>query len=399
MVKLEERTRYQSDGGVLVARRVYYRELGSWAKREKAFLPADAESVFRDSLEGDRLEDFIASTPPGSDAQTSWRLCLEYAVGATGSLLEHPVYVSLEAPTQAGPWHLLRNMGSKRLRQVKLEIAEVLTLRPLFANLSQQLAVQHEELRGPLPSRTPTPNLECTGTDIAEIVPVPEPYRQRVRCRGYTVWVNILGLIPGVYFFGGGGLVAGGVYLAVEKAMPLGWVAVAAGAAGVLWGGYTGLYCLCVPENRWINRRLRQEIGQRPDPLVDGRDPEAMYVTLTPRESFAKIQLTMASDLLLLKIDDSAGLMLMEGDSDRYTIPAGAITLCEPECFFHAIDAQHQNQLWMVRLVVNAEEGPRELLFSVDQTRWIPMTNKGRRRAAEAVCQQISNLQGVGSDS
>ena len=102
----------------------------------------------------------------------------------------------------------------------------------------------------------------------------------------------------------------------------------------------------------------------------------------------------MSSDLLLMKIDEAARRVLMEGDCDRYCIPAGAVALCEPECFYHAIDAQHQNQLWMVRLVVNVEEGQRELLLSVDETRWTPMTNAGRRRQAEAVCGRIKGLRG-----
>ena len=97
----------------------------------------------------------------------------------------------------------------------------------------------------------------------------------------------------------------------------------------------------------------------------------------------------------LLKIDEGAKQVLMEGDSDRYRIPSGAIALCEAECFYHAIDAPHQNQLWMVRLSVNVEEGQRELLLSVDQTRWSPMSNAGRRRAAEAVCLRINALRGV----
>lgn len=376
------------------ARRVYYLELGRWAKREKMLLRPETEQAFRDALEGDRLADFVATTTPGSDAQTCPGLLLEYATPNSGSLLEYPVYVSLEAPPRTRGWHLFRKGRGTRLRQVKLEIAEVLTLRPLFAGLTQTLAEQHEELRGQSPTVAPAASPETAAGELAQIAPVPEPYCRRVHCKGYAIWVNLIALTPGVYFFGGGGLLAGGLYLAVEKSMPLGWLAVVVGVAGVVWGGYTGLYCLCVAENRWINRRLRREIGRRPAPLVEGRDPEAMYVSLIPRQNFAKVQLAMSSDLLLMKIDEAARRVLMEGDCDRYCIPAGAVALCEPECFYHAIDAQHQNQLWMVRLVVNVEEGQRELLLSVDETRWTPMTNAGRRRQAEAVCGRIKGLRG-----
>src|SRR5262249_56557776 len=117
-----------------------------------------------------------------------------------------------------------------------------------------------------------------------------------------------------------------------------------------------------------------------------------VYVSIIPRESFVKVKLTMASDLLLLKLDERRRLLLMEGDCDRYRIPAGAISVCEPQCFFHPLDAQHQNQLWMVRLVVCVEQGLQELLLSVCATGWSPITNARRRSIAEAMCQRIHRL-------
>ncbi len=265
-------------------------------------------------------------------------------------------------------------------------------MRPLFPKLSQLLASQHAELTDLPHGVTPAPAVEATVTDVARITPVLEPYRQRVRSKGYALWVNLIGLTTGIYFFGGGGLAALGVWLATEKGLPLAWAAVVVGALGFLWGGYVGLYCPSVPENRWINRRLRREIGQRPDTTVDPRDSQARYVSLIPRESFSKIQWTMASDLLLLKIDPRGRRLVLEGDCDRYLIPAGSISLCQPECFFHPIDKQNRNELWMARLMVRVEEGMRELLLSVDHIGWTPMTNAGRRKTAEAFCQEVNSL-------
>jgi hypothetical protein len=104
--------------------------------------------------------------------------------------------------------------------------------------------------------------------------------------------------------------------------------------------------------------------------------------------------MTMSSDLLLLKFDRAKRQLLMEGDSDRYRIPGGAITVCEPQCFFHPIDGQHRNQLWMIRLMVKTESDLRELLLSVGHTRWTPMTNARRRQTAETLCRQIDKLRG-----
>jgi hypothetical protein len=280
------------------------------------------------------------------------------------------------------------------LRQVKLEVSEVLALRPLFPSLTRLLAAQHAELRDLPLGVAPPAGTEAPTGEVAQVTPVPEPYRQRVRSKGYALGVNLVGLTPGLYFFGGGGLVAGGIWLATEKSMPLGWAAVVAGAVGVVWGAYTGLYCLCVSENRWIDRRLRREIALRPDPLVDPRDPDSLYVSLIPRESFAKVQLTMSSDLLLMRIDERGRRLVMEGDCDRYRIPGGAIAACEPQCFFHPIDAQHRNELWMIRLMIRVEGGLRELLLSYDTTQYTPKTNARRRRTAEDLCGRINALRG-----
>ena len=68
---------------------------------------------------------------------------------------------------------------------------------------------------------------------------------------------------------------------------------------------------------------LEEIEGQRADAWVDPADTEAMYVSIIPREHFSQIKLTMASDLLLLKVDKKGRRLLMEGDSDRYRIPPG----------------------------------------------------------------------------
>lgn len=373
------------------ARHAYCPELRQWMRREKALLPAEHCGAFPEALESGRLGDFVANAPPAGDPQAACRFIVEYTVPSGGSPFDYPIYASLHAPPGTRPWHLLRNMRRTSLRQVRLEPVEVLELQPLFPKLAAMLSSRHPELSS-LPPAVAAPTPEVPASEVAQITPVPEPFRRRVRRRGYALQVNLIGLAPGVLFFGGFGLVAGGIWLATEKSLPLGWAAVAAGVVGLLLGGYTGLYCLCVFENRWINRRLRYEIAQRPDALVDSRDPEGMYVSLIPRESFAEVRLTMSSDLLLLKIDDRGGRLVMEGDSDRYRIPAGAISICEPQCFFHPIDTQHQNQLWMVRLVVRVEDGSRELLLSVGATRWSPVTNARRRQMAEAMCLRINKF-------
>jgi hypothetical protein len=377
------------------ARRAYSPELGRWMRRETALLPANAGDGFRAALENDHLAEFVTNTSAGGDAQTSCRLTLEYAAPVDDLVFRYPVYASLARPSAIRPWHLLRDQArAMLLRQVELEPSEVLALRPLFPKLTQILVMQHPELRDLPPEGLPARPVNVPVRGVAEITPVPEPYRQWVRAPGYALRVNLRGAIPLVYILGGGGLLALGVWRAVEGSVALGCAVAAVGAAGLAWGLYAALYCMTVYENRWIERCLRREIGQRPDSLVDSACPDSVYVSLIPRESFVKMRWTMSSDLMLVRIDERGRQVIMEGDSDRYRVPSEAISVCEPQCFFHPVDIHHQNELWMVRLVVAVEQGLRELLLSIGHTHWTPMTNNRRRLTAEQMCQRINGLRG-----
>ncbi|MCI0381338.1 MAG: hypothetical protein L0215_27455 [Gemmataceae bacterium] len=387
------------------ARRAYCPKLGQWMRQDVALLPAHRGPELRDAIEDGRLSEFLAGITPASDAQLSARLILEYADDSPRSseeesaILHYPIYLSVEDFPAERPWYRPRRLRNTLIRQVELETAEVLALRPLFPELARRLATTHAELVAELaevqPPAIPPALLEDDpGVSVADIRPVPEPFRQRVRGPGYSLRVNLRGAIPLVYFLGGAGLIALGYWLVTNGSLALGWTPILVGAGCFLWGAYTAIFCLGVYENRWIERRLRQEIEERVDHLVGARDPESIFVSHIPRESFAKVKWTMSADLLLLKVDEKRCRLLMEGDCDRYRIPAGAISVCEPQCFFHPADPQHSNELWVVRLVLRIPEGTRELLLSVGHTNFTPMTNARRRSIVEELCDQIDEVRG-----
>jgi hypothetical protein len=66
---------------------------------------------------------------------------------------------------------------------------------------------------------------------------------------------------------------------------------------------------------------------------VDPDGPEAIFVEMVPRRHWARANrmLETAGDLGFLRIDAGRGLLLFEGDRERYQIPAGAILGCEVE--------------------------------------------------------------------
>lgn len=373
------------------SRRAYCLELGSWMMREVALLPGYFGPSFVKALQNGKLAEFVAATPPGKSAQTAGRLVLEYAGRTQTSVSEYPIYVSVEDfATDALPNRWRFRLTT--LRQVKLEPDEVLDLRPLFPKLTRMLELQHPEIRD-LPSKVAVlPGSEKQADEIADIVPVPEPYRQRVRSSDYSFRLIMRGIIPLLWLFGGIAVAATGYYFSDNGSGPLPALGIVIGLLGAGWGLYVTLACPGVYECRYVNRELRHEIALRAEPWVDPADSESRYVFIVPRERFSRVALTLASDLLLLKIDKPGRRILMEGDTNRYRIPAGAIASCEPQYFYLSTDTHNRRQIWTVRLMLHVEQGLREVLFVIGNQSWRPTTNARRQQQAELMCNRIKSL-------
>jgi hypothetical protein len=364
-------------------------------EKEIALFPTYSAPVIREAFGTGKLEEFVARSPAGGDAQTGCRLILEYAQPREESPVSYPIYASLEDMPVKKPWYWPRAYRQSFLRQIVVTMPELLTLRPLFPKLARLLESQHAELLDLPADVLPASAGVTPPEEVAVITALPEPYHQNVHNPTYALKVNLLGLTPLLFILAGAGLVALGVFFVSRNQILLSFGPFVLGGASGAWGIYVALYCMAVYENRWAERRLRTEIGRRPNPLLDPADPEAVYLSLIPRDSWAKVKWTMASDLLLMRIDNQRREVLLEGDCDRYRIPAGAIAECEPQCFFHPIDKQQQNELWMVRLKIQVENGLRELLLSVTQAGWGPRTNATRLKIARDTCQKINSLRKV----
>jgi len=61
-------------------------------------------------------------------------------------------------------------------------------------------------------------------------------------------------------------------------------------------------------------------------------------------------------------------------------------------CMFHPIDTQRQNQLWLVRLLIQLDSGEQELLISRIHTDFSPVTNRKREKSAREMCAQINAM-------
>lgn len=378
------------------SRRAYSNSLRRWAKLEEKMVAPYQGAAMKAALDAGTLADFMCTATPPPNVQVSCRLAVEWFwTDQDTTPLEEPIYASISDHYR---FFLLKTLRYTLVRQVELTPREVLLLRPLLPRLAGLLDVKHPELQSvPAEVFVSAPEAELRESRaVAQVTPVPDLYRQKVRTKNYSTIVNLLGSVELFTFFGGVGLMAlGGWRMSNNNVGPWEIASLAAGAVLFAAGTYVSQFCMGVRENRWIHRRLRNEISNRPDPTVDLNDPGLLYVAIYPRESFEKVKWVMSSDLALMRLDERRKELRLEGDCDRYLIPAAAIELCQPVCFFHPLDAQHNNQLWTIRMMIQRDMGEQELLLGIGHIDWWPRTNRGRKRMAESVCQQINQLRGV----
>ena len=373
----------------------YCPELGQWMRRESATWPAFLGQRFIAALQEDSLMEFVARTPAGGNPRVCCRLTVEYAAPPSGSTFTYPIYATLADAAERPTWHRPKTLPVTLLRQIVLAPAETLALRPLFPELAKLLSAQHPELAA-LPADVIPAAAAIPAGAVAQITGVSTPSGRRIRTPGANVWVTSLRVAPLLCGLGGA-LTFGGGFLLFVKTLLLPIILVAAPiAVGLMGFGLYAAICYGVLEGRSTVRRLRQEIALRPDALVDPADADAACMSLIPRASFNSLWTPPAADVMLVKIDAPQRRLLMEGDENRYEIPAAAISECGTQCFFHRSDNKNSSQIWMLRLVVQLQQGSRELLLCVNPVRWVPASNKRRRRAAEEMLRQIAAIRSGG---
>jgi hypothetical protein len=85
--------------------------------------------------------------------------------------------------------------------------------------------------------------------------------------------------------------------------------------------------------SRVYYRSSLASIRNRPDAIVKSDEPEAEYVQVIPRHNWGKAMIESASEVGLLRIDSENGLLLYEGDRERWAIPGASIQSCAVEEF------------------------------------------------------------------
>ena len=110
------------------------------------------------------------------------------------------------------------------------------------------------------------------------------------------------------------------------------------------------------PVNRSLCQRLRRGILQRPDCPDWASDPATRVVELVPREHWQRRSLETATDLLMIHVD-SKGVCL-EGDCDRYELPADSIIAAELE---KTKPLGWHTPTYMIVIIARTADGPIEI--------------------------------------
>lgn len=139
------------------------------------------------------------------------------------------------------------------------------------------------------------------------------------------------------------------------------------------------------PLNRLLSWRLRQSIEMRKSPLVSPSDDEVRVVELVPRERWRKLSLETATDLMLLKIDESG--VWMTGDRNEYALPSASIIGVElhstkPPGWFTATH--------MAILTIRTDQGPTELPISYRDHGFGTLSSRRRQRQAMELVEKIA---------
>ena len=229
---------------------------------------------------------------------------------------------------------------------------------------------------------------ESRPTALAEITPLPRSEAKVVLSSTNVAIATALILLPaGLGLVGGVGLIALGLWMAnVNQAATAGCM-----LGGIGWGALCILVLLRYQHYLASNFQLRvarTAFQRRTGCVVNPGDPNARFVEILPRSSFAKWG--PAADIGFLAIDVAHRQLRLEGDAKRYVMPAESIVSCEVEAVRLESDQWGTDQYFVVVLTVNTENGVRELPLAAKPLAFTRRRMPDRQAEAEELCEEIS---------
>jgi hypothetical protein len=155
--------------------------------------------------------------------------------------------------------------------------------------------------------------------------------------------------------------------------------------------------------NLWLRHVAQREVACRPDKLVDPNHPDSHFVAVVPRATWDKHTWGNVKDVGFLSVDHQKGLVLFEGDSERYRIPMQAIAKYQRDCCLHFLESYiasfpgygsihySEKRLFFVVLSVKLREQHLELPFRILTGSTISNQSK-QSKATQELLAEINQL-------
>jgi hypothetical protein len=361
------------------ARRCWFKGWTIRLTRESGAAVAEAISTGQP----DALRDAVKVIPPGEklDPEKGFaHLYVEYLPGEA----DEPVFASLAVMTAAKgkpPW------AQTVFKQWQLTPEEAAALAAAVPIPNAAFGANRE---GTLPG-------DRVATPIGvRVVPLPDQDAGLILSSG-NLWVataaGFLPLILGIVVATTAGIAAWQKADDLEP-VELGAVIALGVAALVASLAWMTLYADYLPA-RVLHARARRVVAQRPDAFVYPDDPEAFFVQRIPRQNWARIMLENADELGFMRLDEDRGVILFEGDRERWMIPRESVVSIDLDAFdIGPSDPNVGPAFWLVVLKVNADGRVWECPLAMRVVTLKKATPTTRRREAEDFQSSIRRVLG-----
>lgn len=174
-------------------------------------------------------------------------------------------------------------------------------------------------------------------------------------------------------------------------------VGIAIIALGVLLGAAYAvfdMFFISVLPARCYLRWLREKIDRRPDAIVPADDLDALFVQHIPRRNWKVAIGENACDVGLLRIDYARGVLLFEGDEERWVVPAESIRSFRLQSFTppNGVDVLNRQTVLLLEVDVEDEEEPLVMPLAGQAIHWRPWNPRAREDAAKRLRHAIGHL-------
>ncbi|HVL12967.1 MAG TPA: hypothetical protein VM529_10405 [Gemmata sp.] len=234
----------------------------------------------------------------------------------------------------------------------------------------------------------------------AKVVPLPDQDAGLILSRRNQWLATAAGFLPlalGVASGAAAGVAAARLW---DDLGPVELAAVIAAGAVALAGSLA--WMVLVPDYlpaRVFHARARRVVADRPDPFVHPDDPGAFFVQMIPRKNWGRVMLENAEELGFMRLDEARGVILFEGDRERWMIPREGVVSCELDAFdIGPSDASVGPAFWLVVLRANVDGRVWEAPLSLRPVTLQKATPSANRRKAERLREDILRVLGRDDD-